>query len=57
MKVPGAKAAYEIEMEREEEGMRRQKLNPIVKDGDFQLWFPKEVEPRSLAGPFGLSTF
>ena len=57
MKVPGAKAAYEIEMEREEEEMRRQKLNPIVKDGDFQLWFPKEVEPRSLAGPFGLSTF
>ncbi|KAI0693665.1 FYVE zinc finger-domain-containing protein [Cytidiella melzeri] len=57
LRVPGTKAAYEIEMEREEEELRLLKLNPVVKNGDFQLWFPREVEPRSLAGPFKLSTF
>ncbi|KAI0809053.1 FYVE zinc finger-domain-containing protein [Irpex lacteus] len=57
VKVPGAKAAYELEMEREEEERRMSRLNPVVKDGDFQLWFPRDVEPRSVAGPYTLSTF
>ncbi|EKM60404.1 uncharacterized protein PHACADRAFT_246299 [Phanerochaete carnosa HHB-10118-sp] len=57
MRLPGRKAAYEIELEREEEELRRLKANPIIRDGDFQLRAPREFEPRSLGGPITLSTF
>ena len=56
-RLPGRKAAYEIEMEREEEELRRLKTNPIIRDGDFQLRAAREFEPRSLGGPITLSTF
>ncbi|KAI0353149.1 hypothetical protein OH77DRAFT_1407401 [Trametes cingulata] len=56
-RVPGCKAAYELELEREAEERRRRRMNPVIKDGDFQLRVPREVEPRSPAGPITLSTF
>lgn len=56
-RVPGAKAAFEIEMEKEEEEARLKKLNPVYSDGVFQLRAPKEFEPRSVTGPYTLSTF
>ncbi|KAH9949522.1 FYVE-domain-containing protein [Amylocystis lapponica] len=56
-RIPGAKAIYEIELEREEEERRRYRANPIFRDGDFQLRVPREIEPRSPAGPIQLSTF
>ncbi|GJE94250.1 FYVE-domain-containing protein [Phanerochaete sordida] len=56
-RLPGVKAAYELEMEREDEELRRAKTNPIIRDGDFQLRAPREFEPRSLGGPITLSTF
>ncbi|KAI0369950.1 FYVE-domain-containing protein [Pilatotrama ljubarskyi] len=80
-RVPGCKAAYELELEREAEERRRRRMNPVIKDGgecslwasgsvrvgvltcvgvcltDFQLRAPREVEPRSPAGPITLSTF
>ena len=57
VRQPGRKAAYEIEMEREEEEQRRLKSNPIIRDGDFQLRPAREFAPRSLGGPIKLSTF
>ncbi|XP_006454834.1 hypothetical protein AGABI2DRAFT_176255 [Agaricus bisporus var. bisporus H97] len=59
---PGGKAPYEIEMEREEEERRIRKLNPVVKDGDFQYRFPPKEIPEeddwsSRQGPYVLSTF
>lgn len=56
-RVPGTKAAYELEMEEEEREAKMRKMNPVYSDGVFQLRVPKEFEPRSLAGPFTLSTF
>ena len=32
-RVAGRKAVYELEMEREEEEIRRERLNPVIKDG------------------------
>lgn len=32
-RIPGCKAQFEIDMEREEEELRRLKLNPVFKDG------------------------
>ncbi|KAJ3493314.1 hypothetical protein NLJ89_g11048 [Agrocybe chaxingu] len=49
---------YEIEMERNEMLERQRRLNPVVKDGDFQYRFPKEPEPIVVAcSLFNLSTF
>ncbi|CCL98334.1 uncharacterized protein FIBRA_00328 [Fibroporia radiculosa] len=56
-RLPGTKAPYEIELEREEEERRRRKANPILRNGDFQLRVPRELEPRSPAGPIQFSTF
>ncbi|KAI0762435.1 FYVE zinc finger-domain-containing protein [Fomes fomentarius] len=56
-RIPGCKAAYELELEREEAERRLRRLNPVIKDGDFQLRCPREIEPCSPAGPFVLSTF
>ncbi|KAF9645032.1 hypothetical protein BDM02DRAFT_3063869, partial [Thelephora ganbajun] len=58
-RIPGCKAQFEIDMEREEEELRRLKLNPVFKDGDFQYRVPREIEPQSLrgVGPLVLSTF
>ena len=56
-RLPGDKAEYELEMEREEEEARVRKLNPIYTDGIFQLRAPREFEPRSVVGPPTLSTF
>ncbi|CAA7264665.1 unnamed protein product [Cyclocybe aegerita] len=56
--VPGGKAPYEIEMERNERLERQRRLNPVVKDGDFQYRFPREPEPIVVAcSLFNLSTF
>lgn len=56
-RIPGTKAQYELDLEREEEEARIRKMNPVLRDGDFQLRVPREFEPRSLGGPFTLSTF
>ena len=56
--VPGGKAPFEIEMERQEklELLRRQ--NPVVKDGEFQYRFPREPEPVEISRSINrLSTF
>lgn len=47
--VPGGKAPFEIQMEREQEEERIRKSNPIIRDGDFQYRFCKEPEPENLA--------
>ncbi|KAF5355838.1 hypothetical protein D9756_004313 [Leucocoprinus leucothites] len=59
---PGGKAPFEIEMEREEEEARLRKLNPVVKDGDFQYRFPPKDIPEeddwtTRGGPITISTF
>ncbi|PIL29907.1 hypothetical protein GSI_07817 [Ganoderma sinense ZZ0214-1] len=56
-RIPGCKPAYELELEREEEERRIRRANPVIRDGDFQLRCPREIEPRSPAGPITLSTF
>ncbi|KAF9478544.1 hypothetical protein BDN70DRAFT_879894, partial [Pholiota conissans] len=56
--IPGGKAPYEIEMEREEMLERQRRLNPVVKDGAFQYRFPKEPEPETISRSLcHLSTF
>lgn len=35
--MPGCKAQFEIDMEREEEELRRLRLNPVFKDGGRYL--------------------
>ncbi|KAF8168369.1 FYVE zinc finger-domain-containing protein, partial [Crassisporium funariophilum] len=56
--IPGGKAPYEIEMEREEMLERQRRENPVVKDGDFQYRFPKDPEPIMMArSPYNVSTF
>lgn len=47
--VPGGKAPFEIQMEREQEEERIRKSNPIIRDGAFQYRFCKEPEPENLA--------
>lgn len=59
---PGGKAIYEIEMEREEAEERLRKLNPVIKDGEFQYRFPPKDIPQeetwmTHGGPYILSTF
>ena len=57
--IPGGKAPYEIEMEREELLDRQRRENPIVKDGEFQYRFARVPEPLSIARSprYLLSTF
>ncbi|KAF8624836.1 hypothetical protein AX15_005719 [Amanita polypyramis BW_CC] len=56
--VPGGKALFEIEMENQEREERLRRLNPVVKDGDFQYRFQKEPEPVILSrSPYHLATF
>jgi len=56
--IPGGKAPYEIEMEREELLDRQRRENPVVIDGAFQYRFVRVPEPLSMArSPRYLSTF
>ena len=56
--IPGGKAPYEIEMEREELLDRLRKENPVIKDGEFQYRFTRVPEPLSVArSPHHVSTF
>ncbi|TFK18803.1 hypothetical protein FA15DRAFT_602682 [Coprinopsis marcescibilis] len=60
--VPGAKAAYEIEMEREEREERERSSNPIVTDGEFRYRFNSRHKPNPprlqiSCSPYALSTF
>jgi len=56
--VPGGKAPYEIEMEREELLDRQRRENPVIKDGEFQYRFTRVPEPLSIArSPHFVSTF
>jgi hypothetical protein len=57
--VPGGKAPFELEMEREEQLEKLRRLNPIVKDGEFQIRVPREPEqPDTLSRSlYNLSTF
>ena len=57
--VPGGKAPFEIEMEREEQEARKLRENPIVKDGDFQYRFTRVQQEQMIIArsPFVLSTF
>ena len=56
--IPGGKAPYEIQMEREEMLDRQRRENPVVKDGAFQYRFAKNPEPLTIArSPHYLSTF
>ncbi|KAL4065769.1 hypothetical protein V8B97DRAFT_1110249 [Scleroderma yunnanense] len=59
VRIPGCKAPYEVEMEKEEQEERRRRMNPIVRDGEFQYRFRQDRMPAaSLArGPCQLSTF
>jgi len=60
---PGGKAPFEIELEREEQEAKIRRLNPVVKDGDFQYRFPPQIIPEddldwsTRVGPITLSTF
>ncbi|KAF9229823.1 hypothetical protein BS17DRAFT_812448 [Gyrodon lividus] len=57
--MPGYKAPYEIEMEKEDAEERRRRLNPIVRDGEFQYRFRQDrIPPAGLSrSPCRLSTF
>ncbi|KAF9456692.1 FYVE zinc finger-domain-containing protein [Collybia nuda] len=56
--VPGAKAAYELEIEEQEREEKVRKANPIVRDGAFQYRFTREPEPTMISRtPFTQSTF
>ena len=56
--IPGGKAPYEIEMEREELLVRQRRENPVIKDGEFQYRFARVPEPLSIVrSPHYLSTF
>ena len=56
--IPGGKAPYEIEMEREELLDRQRRENPVIKDGEFQYRFARVPEPLStVRSPHDWSTF
>ncbi|KAG5352676.1 hypothetical protein C0989_001140 [Termitomyces sp. Mn162] len=57
--IPGAKAQFEIDMERAERAERLRRANPIIKDGDFQYrFFHRHNDALVLSKtPFSLSTF
>ncbi|KAG8220228.1 hypothetical protein J3R82DRAFT_1267 [Butyriboletus roseoflavus] len=58
-RMPGRKAPYELEMEREDAEEVRRRMNPIVRDGAFQYRFRQiRNPPESLCrSPHHLSTF
>lgn len=41
LRIPGGKAPFEIEMEREEEEARLRRLNPIIRDGGGPSSIPR----------------
>ncbi|KAF8807149.1 hypothetical protein BYT27DRAFT_7337900 [Phlegmacium glaucopus] len=56
--IPGGKAPYEIQMEREEMLDRQRRENPVIKDGEFQYRFAKDPEPITITrSPHYISTF
>ncbi|KAG9310315.1 hypothetical protein JVU11DRAFT_9438 [Chiua virens] len=59
LRIPGCKAPYELEMEREDAEERKQRTNPIVKDGEFQYRFWQDRNPPAsiCRSPCRLSTF
>ncbi|KAF8414712.1 hypothetical protein L210DRAFT_3590861 [Boletus edulis BED1] len=59
IRIPGCKAPYELEMEREDAEERRRRMNPIVRDGDFQYRFRQDRNPSAslCRSPCRLSTF
>ncbi|KAG6332503.1 hypothetical protein ID866_6588 [Astraeus odoratus] len=59
LRIPGCKAAYELEMEKEEQEERRRRMNPIVRDGEFQYRFRQDYMPAASLSrsPYRLSTF
>lgn len=44
-RIPGGKAPFEIEMDKERELEQLRRENPVIKHGEFQFRFPKEPEP------------
>ncbi|KAI0264951.1 FYVE zinc finger-domain-containing protein [Gloeopeniophorella convolvens] len=56
-RVPGRKAPYEIALEQEEEAARRARLNPVIRDGDFQYRPPRPHMPSAPERPLEFSTF
>jgi len=63
LRIPGGKAPFEIEMEREEEEARLRHLNPVIRDGEFRYRFIRQPELQPVVAcspfrtPFHLSTF
>ena len=56
--IPGGKAPFEVEMEREEKLEQIRRENPVVKHGEFQIRVPKEPEPTNISRSINrLSTF
>ena len=56
--IPGGKAPFEIEMEREAKLEQLRRENPVVKHGEFQIRVPKEPEPTNICRSINrLSTF
>lgn len=55
--LPGTKAPYEIELEKEEEEKKKRGATPILRDGDIMIRVPFELAPRSPGGPRKLATF
>ncbi|KAI9567005.1 FYVE zinc finger-domain-containing protein [Boletus coccyginus] len=59
LRIPGCKAPYELEMEREDAEERRRHMNPIVRDGEFRYRFRQDRNPAAniCRSPCRLSTF
>lgn len=57
--IPGAKADFEIQMEREEQEEKRRRENPIIRDGIFQYRFMRDQPPTvtHTHRPIHFSTF
>lgn len=55
--VPGGKAPYEVQLEKEVAMEKLRKENPVIRDGDFQYRFPRDPEPAMLSRSFQISTF
>jgi hypothetical protein len=57
--IPGGKAPYEIEMEREELLDRQRRENPVIKDGEFQYRVTRVPEPTPIVRSphYNMSTF